>query len=91
MSSIRVEVVDARPGQVDAVTVELPAGAVLRDAVRASGMNADLGAVGIFGKRAAADAPLADGDRVEIYRPLALDPKERRRQRARKRAKPTRV
>jgi len=32
----------------------------------------------------APDAPLADGDRVEIYRPLLLDPKERRRQRAKR-------
>jgi len=33
-----------------------------------------------------ADATLADGDRVEIYRPLLLDPKERRRQRAARRS-----
>jgi len=30
----------------------------------------------------AADAPLAGGERVEVYRPLALDPKEARRRRA---------
>ena len=83
MRSIRVEVVAAFPDRVDAVTVELPAGAVVRDAVRAAGVQAD--AVGVFGKRVRPDTPLADGDRVEIYRPLALDPKERRRQRARKR------
>ena len=63
--------------------VELPAGAVVRDALRAAGVQAD--AVGIFGKRVRPDTPLTDGDRVEIYRPLALDPKERRRRRARKR------
>jgi hypothetical protein len=41
--------------------------------------------VGIFGRRVAADAPVADGDRVEIYRSLVNDPKEARRRRARKR------
>jgi len=89
MRSIRVEVVAALPGRVDAVTVELPAGAVVRDALRAAGVQAE--EVGVFGKRVRADTPLADGDRVEIYRALALDPKERRRQRARKRGKTTRV
>jgi hypothetical protein len=43
--------------------------------------------VGVFGKRVPPDTPLADGDRVEIYRALLLDPKERRRQRARQRIK----
>jgi putative ubiquitin-RnfH superfamily antitoxin RatB of RatAB toxin-antitoxin module len=87
MSSIRVEVVHARRDGVDTVTVQLPAGALVRDALRASGIDADASAVGVFGKRVRPDTPLADGDRVEIYRPLVLDPKERRRQRARKRVK----
>ena len=82
MAVIRVEVVDARRGGVSTAKVELPAGALVRDALEASGLNVDPSAVGIFGKRVAPDARLADGDRVEIYRPLALDPKERRRQRA---------
>lgn len=38
--------------------------------------------VGVFGKAARLDAPLADGDRVEIYRPLIADPKEARKKRA---------
>ncbi|CAN0105203.1 unnamed protein product [Chrysoparadoxa australica] len=33
-------------------------------------------------RRVAADQPLRDGDRVEIYRPLTTDPKEQRRRRA---------
>jgi len=89
MKSIRVEVVHARRDGADLITIELPAGAVVRDALREARMEAD--AVGIFGKRVTPDTPLADGDRVEVYRPLALDPKERRRQRARKRTKTTRV
>jgi putative ubiquitin-RnfH superfamily antitoxin RatB of RatAB toxin-antitoxin module len=85
MSSIRVEVVHARRDGVDTVTLQLPAGALVRDALHASGIDAGAGALGVFGKRVRPDTPLADGDRVEIYRPLLLDPKERRRQRARKR------
>jgi hypothetical protein len=65
------------------VSLELPSGAAVRDAVRASGFGTENQAVGIFGKRVALDHPLAEGDRVEIYRPLAMDPKEARRRRAR--------
>jgi putative ubiquitin-RnfH superfamily antitoxin RatB of RatAB toxin-antitoxin module len=89
MSSIRVEVVRADRHGAKAVTLDLPPGATVRDALRASGMDGD--AVGIFGKRVEPQTRLSDGDRIEIYRPLALDPKERRRQRARKRGKATRV
>ena len=39
--------------------------------------------LGIFSRRVAADDVLQDGDRVEIYRPLTLDPKDARRRRAR--------
>jgi hypothetical protein len=89
MSSIRVEVVRADRRGAKAVTVELPTGATVRDALRTSGMDGD--AVGIFGKRVDPETRLSGGERIEIYRPLALDPKERRRQRARKRGKATRV
>ena len=41
--------------------------------------------VGIFSKRATLADPLSEGDRVEIYRPLQVDPKEARRLRAEKR------
>ena len=39
--------------------------------------------VGIYAKQVDLNAVLNEGDRVEIYRPLTLDPKEKRRQRAR--------
>lgn len=87
--ALRVEVVYAVPASEDAVPVELAAGAKVLDAVCASGMlerhpEIDLNTcrLGIYGKVVAADAPLANGDRVEIYRPLAMDPKEARRRRA---------
>lgn len=73
----------------DAVTLRLPAGATAADAVRASGVlarhpeiNLERQKIGIYGKVVPEGTPLADGDRIEIYRPLALDPKEARRRRA---------
>jgi putative ubiquitin-RnfH superfamily antitoxin RatB of RatAB toxin-antitoxin module len=84
---MKVEVVYALPGSARAVRLELPAGATLRDALASCGFEVDpqTQAFGVFGKRAGLDHPLADGDRVEIYRPLAVDPKEARRRRARRR------
>ena len=79
---MRVEVVRAQPGAAEVIELDLPAGATVRDALAASGLRGDR--VGIFGKRVSLDTRLADGDRVEIYRPLAIDPKEARRRRARR-------
>lgn len=84
-----IEVVYALPGGYDVICVTLEPGASAADAVCHSGMvcrHPEIewpGApVGIFGRRVAPQALLADGDRVEIYRPLLLDPKLRRRRRA---------
>jgi uncharacterized protein len=89
MASLRVEVVYALARETDAVTVRLPSGATAADALRASGLldkhqGIAQAKIGIYGKIVAADTRLADGDRVEIYRPLRLDPKEARRRRAMK-------
>jgi len=80
--ALRIEVVHARSGGAEIVEVRLPAGATVRDALAAAGIDSQR--VGIFGKRVSADVRLADGDRVEVYRPLKIDPKEARRQRARR-------
>lgn len=70
--------------------LRVPPGTSLRGAIERSKVlmehpDIDLGClkVGIFGRICALDAPVAAGDRVEIYRPLARDPKEARRARAR--------
>lgn len=59
------------------------------DAIEQSGILAEFAEidlarnpVGIFGRRCSLERPLHPGDRVEIYRPLAIDPKEARRRRA---------
>ena len=82
----------ARPGEAREVGVELPGGACVLDAIRASGamtgegaIDISIQAVGIWGRAVALDAPLAEGDRVEIYRALLMDPKEARRRRAQRR------
>ena len=72
-------------------TVSLPEGAsvaeVLEQArMQASGLDIPWDAdVGIFGELCDRAAVPRDGDRIEIYRPLRLDPKESRRERARAR------
>jgi putative ubiquitin-RnfH superfamily antitoxin RatB of RatAB toxin-antitoxin module len=86
---LQVEVVYALPGREDAVRVRLAAGATLGDAVAASGIlqrHPELGGatlkIGVYGKLKPAEAAAAEGDRIELYRGLAVDPKEARRRRA---------
>lgn len=83
---VRVELVySAAARQVDQVAVELPAASTVRDALVASGLlerhGRDIDAVqcGIWGRRCALDQTLREGDRVELYRALTVDPKEARR------------
>lgn len=63
----------------------------MRQAIERSGVLAefpeiDLGRnrVGIYGKLVALDSPLEEGDRVEILRPLTVEPTVARRRRARR-------
>jgi uncharacterized protein len=82
----RVEVIYCpQPGQVDSVTLQLPAGATLADALQGSGLlqrhglAAEALEAGIWSRVKPPETPLRDNDRVEIYRPLHVDPKEARR------------
>jgi putative ubiquitin-RnfH superfamily antitoxin RatB of RatAB toxin-antitoxin module len=83
---LTVEVVFApQAGRVDRVSLHLPAGATVGDALHASGLvqqhALDLAGlrVGVWSRHEALDHVLRDRDRVEIYRPLTVDPKEARR------------
>jgi len=78
----------ARPQGAIQRTYELPAAATVGDALRAAradpafvGIDLEGSPVGVFGAPAHREQPLRPGDRVEIYRPLALDPKAARRAR----------
>lgn len=86
---ILIEVAYAGRNQQKLITVKLPPGATVEDAIRKSGILADfseidlsVNKVGIFSKACKLDTALRDKDRVEIYRPLIADPKEVRKQRA---------
>lgn len=73
-----------QPGQVDCVDLQLPPGATLADALRASGLaerhpGLDASSVGVWGHLQPLDHLLRDRDRVEWYRSLTVDPKEARR------------
>lgn len=78
-------------GRVDEVQVVLDAGATLGDALRRSGLlerhpqiDLKVQRVGVWGKPCSIDTPLRTRDRVEVYRPLQVDPMQARRQRQRR-------
>jgi putative ubiquitin-RnfH superfamily antitoxin RatB of RatAB toxin-antitoxin module len=88
---IRVEVAYALPERQILIAFDVPEGCTAREALLRSdiaeqveGLDVAQAAVGVFGRRV--DDPgshtLSDGDRVEIYRPLRVDPMESRRRRA---------
>lgn len=86
---VRVTVVYCAPGCEDISEVTLPAGATVGEAIGAAGVLArrpEIGTsspdAGIWGRSCSLAQPVEDGDRVEIYRPLTVDPKEARRVRA---------
>lgn len=81
---MRVQLVRAWPGRCETTEVEVPEGACVGDALRATRWRCEPPFVGmaIFGQRADASTRLHEGDRVELLRPLQLDPKEARRRRA---------
>jgi putative ubiquitin-RnfH superfamily antitoxin RatB of RatAB toxin-antitoxin module len=89
--TIRVEVAYADADVEFLREIELPAGATVEDAVRVSGVRevapeaAAVTQFGVWSRSVEATQPLQDGDRVELYRPLKIDPKEARRLRAAKR------
>lgn len=73
------------PRQVVEQPVALAAGSTLGDALRLAGVDVPAGCeVGIWGRRAALTQVLRDDDRVEVARPLRVDPKVARRERFRK-------
>jgi putative ubiquitin-RnfH superfamily antitoxin RatB of RatAB toxin-antitoxin module len=87
--AIQVEVVYALPERQVMLQLNLAAGTTAEQAVKFSeisrlfpGIDLSRNKLGIFGKLVGPDRVLRDGDRVEIYRPLALDPKDTRRKRA---------
>ncbi|ODT62022.1 MAG: RnfH family protein [Nitrosomonadales bacterium SCN 54-20] len=90
--NIGIEVVYALPERQIVRQMNLPEGTTVEQAVKLSGIlprfpEIDLlkNKLGIYGKVVPPTTVLRDRDRIEIYRPLRVDPKEARRKRAKNR------
>lgn len=86
MSDFEIEVVFALPDEQLLCTVVASSGATVAEVVSKSGLQAKFHqhdfsalAVGIWGRVVNWDQVVKQGDRIEIYRPLAIDPREARR------------
>ena len=92
---IRVEVAYATPERQEILSLQVPTGSSVQEAVIRSGierifpeLDTATADMGIFGKvvKEPATHVLREGDRVEIYRPLKIDPKQARLNRANKKS-----
>lgn len=86
---IRIEVVYATPEKQVLLSLSVPQGSTVAEGIERSairdefpGMEIKPESAGIFSRKVPFDHVLREGDRIEIYRPLIVDPKEARRQRA---------
>jgi len=87
---MRVELVYADSSREVLIGFDAPPGATVLDCVEHSGLfrlvphlrDIRIG-FAVFGRRVEAADPVSGGDRIEVLRPLAIDPKEARRLRAR--------
>ncbi len=86
---LQATVVYARTDRQWVVPVQMEPGATIAEAVERSGLlrlcpelAEGVLDVGVFHRRRALQSPLSDGERIEIYRPLRIDPKRARRLRA---------
>lgn len=84
-----IEVIYALPSQQICLPLEVDEQCTIEQAIQASGIlsrfpEIDLQSqkVGVFSKLKTLTDKLAPGDRIEIYRPLLIDPKEVRKKRA---------
>ncbi len=90
--TVTIEVAYALPDKQRIEVVDVPAGTTAIEAVALSGIEAHFDGLivsndlklGVWGKAVAHSRALEAGERVEIYRPLLVDPKEVRKQRAAK-------
>ncbi len=78
---MNVGIAYSMPGQQVWMRMEVPDDSTVRDVIEHSGIlkrfpeiDLENQKVGVFGKFTKLDAPIRDGDRVEIYRPITADP-----------------
>lgn len=86
---IVVEVAYATPKKQLIIPVKVSKGTNIKQAIESSGIQKEfddidlnVNHVGIFGKKTTLNHVLVEKDRIEIYRPLIIDPKEQRRRKA---------
>lgn len=91
---MEIEIAYATPGKQALIQLDVPDGCTVSAALDQSAIRSIFpkieikpGLVGIFSQKVEMDHVLQPGDRIEIYRPLIADPKEMRKQRARRDAK----
>lgn len=82
---MRIEVAYALPDEQFLFEQDVEEGCTIEQALKTSKLleefpDLNVDKVGIFGRLMPADTPLREGDRIEVYRPLKVDPRERRRQ-----------
>ena len=89
MATISVELVFALPEKQVLRSVTLPEGSTVADVISRGNLVSDFPNLvmedtqaGIWGRPVDRDHPVRDGDRVELYRPLEIDPREARRLKA---------
>lgn len=94
--NLAVEVAYAGTNQQLVISLEVPPGTTLSEAVARSGMVAQFPelaglplSLGVFGKleKQPQQRLLQGGERIEIYRPLLIDPKQARRRRAQRQSR----
>jgi hypothetical protein len=82
---MRIEVAYALPQEQYLYEQQVDEGTTLEEALKASQLlqefpELDVDQVGIFGRVVPKQTVLQEGDRIEVYRPLKADPRDRRRQ-----------
>jgi len=88
---ITVEVIYALPNEQDIISIQVSDSCNVKEAIAKSKIlqrypeiNLDEAEIGIFSKKCKLTDRLHDWDRIEIYRPLIIDPKQARKNRAAK-------
>lgn len=83
-AEISISVVWATPDQIESVVLVLPVGTQVQQALELSGLLPKYQPTGfaIFGQRCDPTRLLSNGDRIELCRPLVVEPKAARRRRA---------
>lgn len=89
MAELNIEVVFALPEKQPLIGLRVPDGATIHDVLQRSEVatmlgeaSSDVHEVGVWGRVADRQQCIREGDRVEIYRPLMMDPREARRRHA---------